>query len=513
MRSRLARSLLALLASAAVPAHSENLEAILQKPGCREAAGIPPQALPVMVLPEQPELLQRLACLEQALQASRQRLERQQAELAAEIERQQLLARDLAALRQQIAPTTATTSALPTPTPVPAPTPETTAVRYTPGRGFSITAGETSLQVSAEARLLGFSNSRYMFNPGQPLVVSPKDPDVSYDLSAQQSTVTAVFRGPRWGPWTPGAFALFTLQDNILAEGYSFTPVAFYGEASDGLWRIAAGQNFDIFAPRDPDTLPSGKLATSGNPGAYRPQLRVERRIPLHAGAEALVQVGMSSPITTALPKNVDLARLDAVELVEDNGWPNVEGRLNLGFGLPQERAGGRERRPVELGVSGVIGQLRVLDNVRATDLLTLVADRSVVDVWGAAFDGQVSLGRSFGLSGEAYHGQGLGQYMAGILQTYNRRTNAAIPTTGGWGQLHAYLGENVRLAAGFGVDQAIKPGRFGLLLNETAFANVIWDVSQSLQLGLEGNYKLTTYDSFGDKEGWVVISQVLFRL
>lgn len=233
--------------------------------------------------------------------------------------------------------------------------------------------------MSAEARLLGFSNSRYMFNPGQPLVVSPNDPDVSYDLSAQQSTVTAVFRGPRWGPWTPGAFALFTLQDNILAEGYSFTPVAFYGEASDGLWRIAAGQNFDIFAPRDPDTLPSGKLATSGNPGTYRPQLRVERRIPLHAGAEALVQVGMSSPITTALPKNVDLARLAALELVEDNGWPNVE------------------------------GQLRVLDNVRATDLLTLVADRSAVDVWGAAFDGQVSLGRSLGLSGEAYHGQGLG--------------------------------------------------------------------------------------------------------
>jgi hypothetical protein len=41
----------------------------------------------------------------------------------------------------------------------------------------------------------------------------------------------------------------------------------------------------------------------------------------------------------------------------------------------------------------------------------------------------------------------------------------------------------------------------------------VIWDVSDSLQLGLEGNYRLTTYDTFGDKEGWVVISQVLFRL
>jgi hypothetical protein len=498
MRSGLALSLLVTLISGAIPARAADLE-----------------ATPSVQQPADQDQLERLVRLEQALQESRQRLERQQADLAAEIERQQQLARELAALRHQIAPSsTPTTTATTTPpeTTTPAATP-TAAVRYSPGRGFTITAGEASLQVSAEARLLGFSNSRYMFNPGQPLVVSPKKPDISYDFSAQQSTVTAVFRGPRWGSWTPGAFALFTLQDNILAEGYSFTPVAFYGEASDGLWRIAAGQNFDIFAPRDPDNLPNGKLATSGNPGAYRPQLRVERRIPVGADTEALVQVGVSSPITTALPQNVDLARLDAVEIVEDNGWPNVEGRLNLGFGQPQERAGGRVRRPVELGVSGVIGQLRVLDNLKATDLLTLVADRSVVEVWGGAFDGQISLGRSIGLTGEAYHGQGLGQYMAGILQSYNRSTNAPVPTTGGWGQLHAYLGEKVRLAVGFGVDQAIKPGRFGLKLNETAFANVIWDVSDSLQLGLEGNYRLTTYDSFGDKEGWVVISQVLFRL
>jgi hypothetical protein len=36
---------------------------------------------------------------------------------------------------------------------------------------------------------------------------------------------------------------------------------------------------------------------------------------------------------------------------------------------------------------------------------------------------------------------------------------------------------------------------------------------SSGLQLGLEGNYKLTTYDVFGDKNAWVVISQVMFRL
>lgn len=153
MRSGLALSLLVTLISGAIPARAADLE-----------------ATPPVQQPADQDQLERLVRLEQALQESRQRLERQQAELAAEIKRQQQLARELAALRHQIAPSsTPTTTATTTPpeTTTPAATP-TAAVRYSPGRGFTITAGEASLQVSAEARLLGFSNSRYMFNRGNP---------------------------------------------------------------------------------------------------------------------------------------------------------------------------------------------------------------------------------------------------------------------------------------------------------------------------------------------------------
>ncbi|MFN9570648.1 MAG: hypothetical protein ACK59G_12050, partial [Cyanobacteriota bacterium] len=410
--------------------------------------------------------------------------------------------------------------ASPAPTPASAPSSSPVAdsaapepVSFTPGKGVTLRSGDYQLRLWAEAKLLGFSSSRYVFNPGQPLVVSPKDPDAAYDLSAQQSMVYAAFQGPKWGAWTPGGFALFTLQDNLLAEGYSFTPIAFYGEISDGRWRIVAGQNFDVFAPRDPDTIPTGKLAATGNPGAYRPQFRLERSFEAGPSFGGIVQLAAASPITTALPDEVDVANLQTEEVVEDNGWPNVEGRISLGFGETTERAGGRRLRPVELGVSGVVGQLRVLDNIRPTDPLTLAADRSLVSVWGAAFDGQIALGRNFGLSGELYTGQGLGEYMAGIFQTYNRVSNKAVPTSGGWGQIYVYPAENLRLAAGYGIDHATDSGVFGLQANSTIFANAVWDVNAWLQLGLEGNYKLTTYDSFGDKEAWVVISEVMFRL
>ncbi|MFO0038166.1 MAG: hypothetical protein ACK522_04395 [Synechococcaceae cyanobacterium] len=502
------------LVLSALPVAAQPAEGPLALPACRAALGLPASAsaampaTPACAPPEDP--LARLERLEQQLQASRQRIAAQQAQLAAETARQDALAQDLALLRQQLRPA----AAQPAPAVAPAAgaaTPEP--LIYTPGRGFTLRAGGATLQLGAEARLLGFSTSRFTINAGQPLVVSPKDPAASYDLSAQQSTVTASFQGPKWGEWTPGGFALFTLQDNLLAEGYSFTPVAFVGEISNGRWRFVAGQTFDVFAPRDPDTLPNGRLASSGNPGAYRPQFRVEHSFRQGSDFEGLLQVAGSAPITTALPKNLDLATLPDQELVEDNGWPNAEARFNLGFGPLVERAGGRRLRALELGVSGVVGQLRVLDNIRATAPLTLVSDRSEVTVWGAALDGRLAIGRSVGLSGELYTGQALGEYMAGIFQTYNRATNAAVPTSGGWVQLSVHPSDQLRLAVGYAMDNATDAGLFSLQANSTAFANVVWDVNPWLQLGLEGNYKLTTYDSFGDKNAWVVISEVLFRL
>jgi hypothetical protein len=75
------------------------------------------------------------------------------------------------------------------------------------------------------------------------------------------------------------------------------------------------------------------------------------------------------------------------------------------------------------------------------------------------------------------------------------------------------YLADNLRLNLGYGIDNAQDSGLFGLQVNSGIFANLLWDVNPWLQLGLEGNYKLTTYDVFGDKNAWVVISQVMFRL
>jgi hypothetical protein len=112
--------------------------------------------------------------------------------------------------------------------------------------------------------------------------------------------------------------------------------VVFYGEISNGTWRFAAGQGFDVFAPRDPDTLPNGKLAASGNPGAYRPQFRVENHFKAGEGFAGALQLAASSPVTTALPDHHDFqdwqARPDLTWLCTEKDaaklWPHEPGAL-----------------------------------------------------------------------------------------------------------------------------------------------------------------------------------------
>jgi hypothetical protein len=48
-------------------------------------------------------------------------------------------------------------------------------VHYTPGKGFALQAGDSSFRLWDEAKRLGFSRTSSTFNPGQPLIVRPKD--------------------------------------------------------------------------------------------------------------------------------------------------------------------------------------------------------------------------------------------------------------------------------------------------------------------------------------------------
>ena len=102
--------------------------------------------------------------------------------------------------------------------------------------------------------------------------------------------------------------------------------------------------------------------------------------MPVGSDSQLTLQGALSEPLNTFNTPDISLD--------EDNGKPNVEGRIAFGLGKPAPVGIGLlTQRPLEVGVSGVVGQLR------RTAFPSDPAPRRVVsDVWGAAVDFRVNL-------------------------------------------------------------------------------------------------------------------------
>jgi hypothetical protein len=279
-------------------------------------------------------------------------------------------------------------------------------------------------------------------------------------------------------------FALY--NDSISADRYGFLPFQGFGELKNEDWRIAGGLQIDIFAPVLPTVLPFSFLAASGNAGIYRGQFRVERFLYPAADEQVTLTAGVSDANPTLLNDDV---------LSEDNGWPNVEVRAAWAVGAPQQ-VGLAPVRPFEVGLSGVVGE------IRSTVLAPLA--RVVADVWGVAADYRWRVSDIWGFAGEVFTGDGLGTYGGGVLQNVNTTTFLAIESTGGWSEVYVYLTPCVHTHLGYGIDDPRDSDLdvAQVARNETVFANVIWDVTQSFRLGFEATYRETDYLVLPDNDG-----------
>jgi hypothetical protein len=190
-----------------------------------------------------------------------------------------------------------------------------------------------------------------------------------------------------------------------------------------------------------------------------------------------------------------------------------VEARVAAGIGAAREVAGGRKARPVEVGVSGTVGQLR-------NSVLFVTPDtpppliRSTVDVWGFGADLQAAVTDRFGALGEFFVGQSLGEYNGGIGQSFSARTLRSVRAIGGFGEVYYYFSNALHLHAGYGIDAPIArdlaPSQ--VVRNQTYYANLVWDVSKAFQVSLEANYRRTAYTAFRDADGVVLLAQLLWR-
>lgn len=328
--------------------------------------------------------------------------------------------------------------------------------------------------------------------PGVPFYLAPGSAagfdENTFDMHARQTTLGAAFTGPQFHGFQSGGLVVAMFFDNsVILDQYGLLPLQAYGELRSEEWRFAAGLQFDVFSPGIPTVLPFSALAASGNAGnSFRGQLRLERFIKPAADRQYTIQLALSEPVTTTIDPVFGLS--------EDNGWPNVEGRVAIGHGVP-EGAGPAAKRPFELGLSGVVGQLRFTDPLVRQD---------VVDVWGLSTDFYWKATDRSGIAGEVFTGQALGTYNGGILQGINPNTFQGIETSGGWLELFTYWTESVHSHAGYGIDspQNSDIRVTGQTRNETYFANTIWDVNATFRVGFELAWRATQYRGLPNNEG-----------
>jgi hypothetical protein len=390
------------------------------------------------------------------------------------------------------------------------PSPPGTTVTSGDGLTVSLLNGSSRLKLFGQFSAIGVLSSTRPFPAGSPLFLLPR-PDSgnntnTFDLHARQTAIGAIFSGPEVFGLTPGAnFLGFIQNDNLSSDAYGFLPFNAYGELKNEQWRFAAGLQSDVFNPANPTIISLLKLFASGNTGSFRGQARLEHFFKPTDGFQLTTQFALSEPVSTIISNNT--------RLLEDNGWPNVEGRVAAGFGAIGELPGGRQLRPIEFGVSGVVGQMR-------NSVLFLTPDvpepliRSTINVWGVGADLHAAITDRFGIAGEVFLGQGLGEYNGHVGQSFNSTTLRPIRGAGGFGEAYFYFTDALHLHAGYGIDAPIVRDLAATQIerNQSYFANLVWDASKAFQVSFQVDYRKTDYRALRNADGVVVLSQFLWR-
>jgi hypothetical protein len=197
---------------------------------------------------------------------------------------------------------------------------------------------------------------------------------------------------------------------------------------------VVVGQDWMVFAPQNPVSVADAAIpqfAAAGNNWARLPQVKFEQRFAdgkvVWQGAVLAPQTGDSNATANFLqqPNTGALSRIPFLQTrfgFADKDW----------FGL---------KKPGTIGVSAHYGQSR------ATATTAPLVDYDI-DSYGVAVDWNFPLHKRISWSGEAFLGQNLGGFQAGIFQNYNTdyavrngsvlvaRGVRGIRTYGGWTQL-----------------------------------------------------------------------------
>jgi len=257
-------------------------------------------------------------------------------------------------------------------------------------------------------------------------------------------------------------------------------------------WSILAGQASDVVSPLVPGTLNYTVAWWVGNTGYRRPQFRVTRRIDLGEGKELSFQGAATRTIGD------EFTTVEPGDTGADSELPTFQGLAGLTVplaGRPMTFGGfvhaGNENlhkelggEPIELASSG----------------------------WGAYVT--LPLGTAVTLSGEAWAGSNMDDYLGGIGHGVRVTSTqaTAVDAQGGWAEL-GWRGGRTQLRAGFSVDDndADDLGSGYRDRNSAIWGTWVRDAGGGLSYGLEVSRWETEYVTLAAGTSWRVHMAVIY--
>jgi len=353
---------------------------------------------------------------------------------------------------------------------------------------LSLADSNLNVFVGGKIRTTMLMSNKRTFPSGTAFLLLPKDAtgeESSFDLNARSSSLYFAMDGPKVGKLKLGGMMFFMLTSSVTSETYGILPSLLYVDMKNEHWRFVFGQQMDVFAERIPNMIDCYfALAASGCAGnSSRGQIRAERYFSVGKKGKFSITAAASEPITSYF--SPDLRNNTA-----DNGIPNLEWAVKYRSGTNASAWVPFDN--VELAISGVSGSYRVFKN----DITGKNIRVNHPKVFGIAGEYAFRLGKRFGIQGEIYSGNALGNYAAAIFQTTKGDFDNEIRSTGFWSELAFYWKKNLQTRVGYGQDKCNESDLMGLgiLQNSTLYGNLIYDVNQVFQIGTEFSFKQTNY-------------------
>jgi hypothetical protein len=319
-------------------------------------------------------------------------------------------------------------------------------------------------------------------------------------ISARQSSLGFLFTGPDFGDYRSLArFETYFLSSVVDANVYGLAQYFLYAKLISDDGAFTGGVTTALVNPLVPSVLNPAAGSNFGNLGFMRPQLRWERFLQISPTLRWTPQFALSSPVGTDFFQQLNVTDQGA-QLGEENGWPNVESRWGTAVG---EKMEGDRFAPLEFGVSGAVGELRLTRSDFQSP-----AERFTTLVWMYGLDWRWQMTQRFAIAAEGYYGNALGSYAAGNKQSFNLETGEGVRATGGFVELQYKPLPKWIFHAGCMIDDPLDRdvSLAGRVRQQNIYSNVMYLPSRYVQIGFEIAHLSSGFKNpiNGDNEAWV---------